>query len=465
MLQVLSTVSLFQALTPSQQSQLMEMSHQKRLKTGEVLFQQNDKATDFYLVIEGTIEISQQVDNQEILAGVYGENQFFGEVPLLAGTPHLATAKALINTTVSCFPEETFWYMLCNFPSIRQKVMGFMANRMSELQTISQHYNKMTALGTLAAGLAHELNNPASAAQRAVGQLEHTVSSRHTIAYKSLQQLLPTKAFDLLLEMKNEAIDWVRKDSDLDPLSQIDWEDELATWLDHHDIADAWSLAPTLVTGRIKTEQLDGISQMISAEALPDALLWLETMINETVSFHVLTQGINRMCEIVSAVKSYSYLDQAHHAKKRIDLHHDLDNTLTILKFKLRKKNIAVVREYDEQLPPMIANGNSLNQVWTNLLDNAIDATETNGKIWIRTFVEQDYIMVEISDNGAGIPADIQSRIFEPFFTTKKVGQGMGMGLNLVYKIVVGEHNGTIRCLSEPGLTSFFIHLPRDLTS
>ncbi|WP_013334599.1 ATP-binding protein [Gloeothece verrucosa] len=460
MLEVLPQIPLFQELENTEKYKIFQIGHQISLSSGEILFKQNEPATHFYIVLEGQIQIIQKVEEQEILIGTYSNNQFFGEVPLLAGTPHLASGKAVIYSVLYCFDEKDFWQIMLTFPCIRKKIIGFMANRMQELQTISLHHEKMIALGTLAAGLAHELNNPASAVQGAVGLLNETINNRNTLASKAITEALDPKQLESFLNLKNYAVKYASNALCLEPLKQIEWEDELTNWLDTHQVDNSWKLAPNLVIGGIKVEHLEKISQELPTQTFKDVLVWLEAIINEFNMLNVLQQGIIRISDIITAVKSYSFVEQTPYKKKDVDLHACLENTLIILSFKLKKKNISVICNYDHQLPFIYADGNSLNQVWTNLIDNAIDAINTKGTIWIRTAVEKNYVIVEIADNGSGIPPEIQSRIFEPFFTTKEVGKGMGLGLDLVYKIVVNEHKGTIRCLSEPGYTSFLIHLP-----
>lgn len=456
---MLRKISLFKELTTEEQLKLLQMGTNTWLNPGEMLFKQGDPAKHFYVILEGAIRIARKIDNRELVVTTYLTDTFFGEVPLLAGTPHLASGQALSRTHVYSLQKNDFWQMLVTYPSVRKTILGLMASRMQELLGLSQHREKLIALGTLAAGLAHELNNPASAVRRAAQQLGDAMQSRHALALKQIEKRLTPAQLECLVELKHKAIKCVVTSSLFEPLAQIDLEDELANWLEERGIADGWKLAPTLVTGGINTLALEALGEQMTTDTLSELLTWLEAILAEASLLNVMEHGTARICDLVKAVKAYAYVDQAPQ-KKNIDLHEGLENTLTILGYKLKKHSVSVLREYAQNLPCIQAEGGALNQVWTNLIDNAIDALGEQGTIWVRTSVEKDYVMVEIADNGSGIPPEIQPRIFEPFFTTKEVGVGTGIGLNLAYRIIVGEHNGSIRCFSKPGDTRFLVCLP-----
>ncbi|WP_198940866.1 ATP-binding protein [Scytonema sp. HK-05] len=323
---------------------------------------------------------------------------------------------------------------------------------------LSQQHEKLVALGKLAAGLAHELNNPATAARRATGHLCHKMEVLQTFAVRCIEQHLTPIQLERILDLKRDAFEHAARLKHLDSLALIDLEDELTGWLQSHGITDGWRLAPTLVAGGLNTLTLEAISSQVATNTLKDVLTWLETTLTTASVVNVLEQSTDRIFEIVKAVKAYSYMDRE--PLQNVDLHEGLDNTLTILGYKLKSHSIIVMREYLQNLPHISAHGSALNQVWTNLIDNAIDAVGSGGKVWVRTSSEKNYVAIEIADNGPGIPLEIQSRIFEPFFTTKQVGAGTGLGLEIAYRIVVGQHNGDIRCFSEPGETRFQVRLP-----
>ena len=262
----------------------------------------------------------------------------------------------------------------------------------------------------------------------------------------------------LLTELQVQAIACSATAPQLDPLAKSDREDAIALWLEQHGISDGWQLAPTLVLAGIDEKRLDAFAEQMSAEAMGEALSWVEATLTIAGLVDEVEQSTARISELVKAVKDYSYMDQA--PLQEVDLHEGLENTLTVLNYKL-KQGVTVRRAYDPNLPSIYACGSELNQVWTNLIDNAINAMNGQGELTLRTLFEHEDVLVEIADNGAaGIPLEIQSRIFEPFFTTKDVGEGTGLGLDIARRIVVQRHNGDIRFFSKPGNTWFQVRLP-----
>ncbi len=454
---MLEKISLFKELT-EEQLHCLPQGTEIWLDSGEMLFKQGDEAEYFYLVFEGAVQIAREVGKQKIVLDTYDTGMFFGEVPLLAGTPHLASGQAVGRSHICCLKEDEFWQMLTICPSIRKVVLGYMAKRMQELQVLSQQREKLVSLGTLAAGLAHELNNPAAAACRATGQLREPMNGLQALALKSIEQNLTPTQLQWLLDLKRDAVEHAATNSCSDPLAQSEREDELTDWLEEHGVADGWKFAFTLAAAGIDTQRLDAIARSASEDAIANVVTWLESTLAITSLLNELEQSTVRVSKLVKAVKGYSYMDRA--PLQDVDVHEDLDNTLTILGHKLKQHNIVVQREYDRTLPCIQAYGSELNQVWTNLIDNAIDALGNKGTIWVRTFKNQDYLMVEIADNGSGIPSEIQPRIFEPFFTTKGVGKGTGLGLEIAHRIVVIKHQGDIRFSSQAGDTRFQVCLP-----
>lgn len=457
MLELLRQIPLFKNLT-DEQLKCVPPGTEVWLESGQILFKQGDTAQYFYLVIEGSVRITREVSKQKIVLGTYDTGMFFGEVPLLAGTLHLASGQAVSKSHLCCLREEDFWHVLTICPSIRKLVLGHMANRMQELQVLSQQREKFVSLGTLAAGLAHELNNPAAAASRATGQIREPLQGLQELALEPIaQHLTPTQLEDLL-ELKRDAIAYANTTNGCDPLTLSDREDELSDWLEEHGITDGWKLAPTLAAAEIDAQRLAAIVAQANQDVIHDVVTWLESTLATANLLNELEQSTIRVSKLVKAVKAYTYMDRA--PLQDVDVHEDLDNTLVILSHKLKQHNTTVKREYDCSLPRILAYGSDLNQVWTNLIDNAIDALGEGGTIWVRTSRKEDSLMVEIADNGCGIPLEIQPRIFEPFFTTKSVGKGTGLGLEIAYRIVVTQHKGDIRFFSMPGDTRFQVYLP-----
>ena len=460
---MLNAITLFKELSVQDRLELLNTGIETCFRSGEVLFQQGDLAKYFYIVTKGAIKVSRKTNNRELILGTYGHDTFFGEIALLGEMTHPYSGLVISPCCVYFFDKDSFWRMIAHFPSIREVVLEYKGKRRQEMQMLSQGHEKFLALGTLAAGLAHELNNPASAAHRAVGQLQTTMLERYTLLLKYMEQHLTPEQMKVLLKLKHNAFMYATKsiclDFSLDPLTRMDLEDRLMNWLEERGVEDAWRLTSSLLVAGITPEQLSEISERVATDTFKDLLTLLETMVTEASLLNVLDHGVKRVSELVSAVKNYSHLDQAATKQSNISIHQGIDNTLTVMSHKLKKHQILVELDYAENLPLIYGNGATLNQVWTNLIDNAIDAVGEKGRIQIRTYQEEAYVIVEIADNGPGIAPEIQSRMFEPFFTTKEVGTGTGIGLSFVYQVVVSEHNGDVHCFSEPGNTCFRVRL------
>lgn len=316
---------------------------------------------------------------------------------------------------------------------------------------------KMATLGTLAAGVAHELNNPAAATRRAALQLRDIFTTLEE-AHANLNTLdLSAMHRDTMLALAKQAQEASTRQSDLDPLTRSDLEAEVEEWLDNEDIPEPWNTAPHLVRIGLDVNKLGDLSSSFDEEVLRAIILWVAALFPVYALLYEISEGSSRISEIVVALKNYSFLGQA--PIQQINIHEGIDNTLVILRNKM-KVGITVRREYSDELPPIVAYGSELNQVWTNLLDNAADAMKGKGEITIRTRKVGTWAVVEIEDNGPGIPEAIQSRIFDPFFTTKEPGKGTGLGLSTSYGIVTEKHKGTIAVKSRPGSTCFTVKLP-----
>jgi signal transduction histidine kinase len=313
----------------------------------------------------------------------------------------------------------------------------------------------MAALGKLSAGLAHELNNPAAAALRAAKTLAQTLPELQTRTLKLNAPRLDAAQLDSLVALQQQMAAQTSAVPHLSPLEQSDREDEICAWLEERGLDNGWEVAPTLVAAGMRAADLAQFAASLPADNLADVLAWLHTSLQAATLLGEIQQSTQRIADLVTAVKSYTYMDQA--ALQEVDIHKGLENTLTVLQYKLKK--MSVRREYDANLPRIMAHGGELNQVWTNLLDNAADAAGEGGTITINTRSEQNYVMISITDNGPGIPLHAQPHLFEPFFTTKEVGRGTGLGLDITYRIVK-RHNGVIEFDSVPGRTRFIVRLP-----
>ncbi|WP_426735457.1 sensor histidine kinase [Myxococcus faecalis] len=315
---------------------------------------------------------------------------------------------------------------------------------------------KLAALGRHAAGLAHEMNNPASAGRRATEQLTQAMDAQEDLSV-ALDQWRLTQAQRQLLLRTCRQSQGRGATRDLDPLTRGDAEDALATWMDAKGVVNAWDLSPTLLDAGIGEAQLEPLTQALPAEALPDALAWLEALVRTRALLAEVRQSTTRLAELAGAVKSYTHAGKEQ--PEPVDVHEGLENTLLLLNYKL-KHGVEVKREYDRSLPRVQALPGMLNHVWTNLVDNAIDAMGGKGHLTVRTAKDQDSLLVEVVDDGPGVPAELLERIWVPFFTTKPMGQGTGLGLDIIRRVVVDRHHGDVRVESKPGRTAFQIRLP-----
>ena len=329
-------------------------------------------------------------------------------------------------------------------------------NLQLEREQQARYLEKMAALGKLSAGLAHELNNPAAAIQRASAGLSESLKHRVREMHRLIAEGLEPSGWQAIDTLLTGITVPGNASSTLDPLEISDREQALEDWLEDHEVDNAWDLAPALVQAGITQEQLEELATSVPPAALMAVIGWLTDTLALHESTDIITRSSHRISELVNAIKGYSHMDRA--TEQTVDIHDGLESTLIILGHRLR--NVTIRREYQRDLPPVRAFGNTLNQVWTNIIDNAIDATDARGTITIRTSRDNGNVVVEIEDNGKGIPADDLSCIFEPFFTTKPQGQGTGLGLDTVWRIVHDEHRGTIVAESEPGRTVLRVSVP-----
>jgi signal transduction histidine kinase len=461
---------LFPKLSDDELERLKTRGRELRLNPGDVLFQEGDPVYQFYVVLEGQVRVTKRMGTGEKLLALHDAGEFTGEISMVMGKPASATGRAITACRVLEIDPDTFKQVLAECSQGAAVILSAMAGRSREAEVMLRQQEKLAALGRLSAGLAHELNNPAAAGQRAAKQLRESIGSIQTRLLKLCDQLFPDGQREFVIQLQQEALAHTSQCCRLDALARSDREDALMDWLDQHHVGNGWKLAPVLVSGGITDDRLDELADHLSPTALTEALNWLTETLTLASLVNEVEQSMNRISELVKAIKSYSYMDQA--PIQEIDLHEGLENTLTILHHKL-KYDITVNRNYGEDIPKIYAYGSELNQVWTNLLDNAAYALKMKLKqyqsesksftptISIRTERLADQrILVEITDNGLGIPPEIQSRIFEPFFTTKGVGEGSGLGLDIVHRIIVQHHHGDIHVTSQPGETRFSICLP-----
>ena len=372
-----------------------------------------------------------------------------------------------LDSAVRCIEMGAEDYLPKNFNPVFLRARLASSLRRKKLRDLEQAYlqqevmlrqsEKLATLGRLSAGMAHELNNPAAAALSGSQQLRIVFDKlvQRSIAFNTANlSLNQIQQLETLLSTINVSGDGKEE---LDPLTRSDRETEMEDWLDEIGLEDAWEYAPIMVDLGLDSDALQHLTDLFDPEQLVMIVRWLANVTSIKELIHVIGEGTGRISSIVGALKTYSYLDQG--PIQNVDIHEGLNNTLLMLNSRL-KRGITVYREYDHDLPTVEAYGSELNQVWTNIIDNAISAMNEQGEITLRTYQDNEWVVVEIEDNGPGIPLEVQTKIFDPFFTTKPPGEGTGLGLNISHNIIVEKHHGNISVVSEPGSTCFRIGLP-----
>jgi signal transduction histidine kinase len=429
----------------------------RSLEPGEVLAHQGDDA-QMEILLDGEIRMSRRETSRQVNTFMLGEGQFSGRLPFSRMRQHVATIVAQVSTRVGLLDPAHFDDMHVHTPVLLERLVHMMVDRAREYTRLGAQREKLLSLGTMSAGLAHELNNPASAARRTAQTLTERLDRFDELSSRLLREaMFGTSSGNpfapIYSEVSGEGVD-------LDPLTQSDREDELGEWLEDQGVAEPWNVASTMVNAGLTLERVLEVSDAIRDRYRADFLSWLQMDLEMRMLSHDLLASTARISDLVGAMKSYSYMDQDQE-RTLTDIHEGLRNTLTILDHKIRKKAIDVVRDFGE-VPPIPVHGGELNQVWTNLLDNAVSALPEGGIITVRTRFDtlSETVVIEVHDNGPGVPDELRSRIFEPFFTTKGVGEGTGMGLDIAHKIVSRRHFGTLQLSGGPGNTCFTVRLP-----
>jgi len=449
----LSKIEVFANLPQEQIAWLAEHCEEKQFQPGEIMGREGEPLDYLTVILEGEILIQRGSGADEIIFRGFA-GQVTGLLPYSRLTHYSGTSRAVLRTRIAVLHRSLFPEMLQRMPVLGQRLVSIMADRIRETARMETQRDKLVALGKLSAGLAHELNNPAAAAQRATASLRETLETVRDASIRLARHALTTEQREMITGFEREA--GHAPTISADPLAQSDREERINTWLETRHVPDGWKIAPAIADAGVEIPKLECLAGEVGDEVLCDALTRIASLITIAKLIEEIEISTRRISYLVQAIKEYSYMDQA--AMKEVDLHQGLENTLTILHYQL-KGGITVVRDYDESLPRVCAFGGELNQIWTNLMANAIEAMHGKGELRVRTAQELDRVLVEIGDNGPGIPADILPHIFEPFFTTKGVGEGTGLGLDTVGRIV-RNHHGEIRVSSRPGDTRFQVFLP-----
>jgi signal transduction histidine kinase len=426
---------------------------------GADLYEINHARRGFWIVLEGELRLQKPTkDGELIMIGTLTAGETGGEVPLLAGKDSEIYITVLKACTVVYLREELFWKLMFACPQVRMGVLGNMARRLQVFQSQELHREKLISLGTMAAGLMHELNNPGAAARRAASQMRENLSRLQQISLRMCGGDVMTQGQTDCLRVLQEQALKPQKLSAMSSLDQADAEDELASWLEDHGIENSWKLAATLSGIGFDAQALECAQHEFPGNTLSDPLNWVEALISSVQLVGTIEESVSRVTDLVGAVKKYAYEDKPQ--RHQLDVHDSIQSTLVILGHKFRQKELTVEKLFAPTLPAISTCGVGLSQVWTNLLDNAIDASPQKGTVRVRTWVAGESVCVAIGDDGPGIPEENKKLIFEPFFTTKPTGQGTGLGLDIVRHIVVDKFGGEIKLDTVPGKTEFTIKLP-----
>jgi signal transduction histidine kinase len=447
---------LFAELSEEDLTGVADGSEPVDVTAGEELAREGEPGDAMFVIVSGELQVVKRSRRSEVPIALLGPGEIVGEMAIFESQPRNATVRAVSPSRVIRIGRDEILELLRTRPSVTLSMLRTMMGRLRNTESMLREREKLAALGTLSAGLAHELNNPAAAVQRSAALLEDGLDR-----WAGATSVLGTVVRDqehatYLAGLGGEVARHAGQEGVLDPLEASDRAWDLETFLEERGVADAGELASALVTGGWDREHLERIEADFPGDALGPIVGWVAAGSGVHALVDEVAAGAKRISEIVKAVKEYSYMDQA--PVQQVDVRAGIDNTLVILRAKL-KAGITVTRDYQPDLPLIEALGSELNQVWTNILDNAIDAMGGQGEIRIRTFARGTDVVVELCDNGPGMPPEVRERIFEPFYTTKPPGSGTGLGLHISHN-VVARHGGRINVRSRPGETCFEVCLP-----
>jgi signal transduction histidine kinase len=446
-------VPVFADLPDDQIAWFLSQTQEVHLKAGDIYMRVGEPAEFMVVILEGTLQVRGEINGETITIDIKA-GTVTGVLPFSRMKKSTLTGRAVTESHVLRFPASLFPELVQRMPELTQRLVGLMSDRIRETTRIEQQKDRLAGLGKLSAGLAHELNNPASAAKRATGQLREILKRIRDASHElGRRELTPAQKAEI---EKLETSFVQQAGPPADALTISDLEDQIDSLLRSHGQNDLWQLASDLARKNVKPEALESLFSILDADTARAALVRIAASVEVAGLLNEIESSTSRISDLVRAIKEYTYMDQA--PVQNVDIVRGLETTLTILNHKL-KRGVVVQRDYPPA--PLLINsfGSELNQVWTNIIDNAIDAMNGQGELRIRAYREEPCVVVEIGDNGPGISPEVKAHIFEPFFTTKGVGEGTGLGLDTVQRIVK-KHRGNIQVSSKPGDTRFQVYLP-----
>ena len=459
----LKTLFLFEKLSDEQLDWIAEHGCTLRAPAGSLVLAEGEPADQFFVLLSGTIQLFRRIGQDEVPTtrteqrGVYmGATQAYLRDD---GVPrkYMASMRALDDSEFFVLSAADFGRLMRDWFPMALHLLEGLTVGMRDRQAAVSERQRLAALGVLSAGLMHELNNPAAAASRATGALRQRVAGmRHKLAMLAAGKVPPDR-LNALVALQEDVIERAAKAPTLTAMQAADREDELGDWMEQHGVTGAWDIAPVFAQGGIDVDCMIEIEAKVDSGLLDQAVHWIGYALETEQLMSDIEDATGRVSSLVAAAKQYSQMDRAAH--QWIDVHTGIESTLVMLTHKIGN-GVKVVKDYDRSLPEVPAHPAELNQVWTNLIDNAVQAMHGVGTLTIKTYRDENYVIVSVGDTGPGVPEELRKRVFEPFFTTKPVGEGTGLGLDISYRIVVNGHGGDIVLISKPGDTQFQVRLP-----
>jgi signal transduction histidine kinase len=448
----LRKIAVFSDLPQEDLLWFVSKSQELRVAPGDIVMCEGDKPEFMIVMLEGEIRARAEHGPADGPVFTMSGGEVSGMLPFSRLKVVSVTGRAVVPSHYLAFHVSHFEEMFHRLPELVRRLVGLLADRVRSVTRQEQQHEKLAALGKLSAGLAHELNNPSAAARRSAAALRDSLARLRSAARSTT---IGPDDCARLAQTEEQIRSSLKPAQFKDEFVRVEREEAIQSWLESHNVAEPWKLAPQLADANLTDADLARFAKAAGA-SVGSELIRFATLLEMDRIAEELEHSSARISDLIRAIKEYSYMDQG--PVQEVDIEHSLETTLTIMHHKL-KRGITVTRDYSPGLPKVMASGSELNQVWTNLIDNAADAMKGTGTLTIRTARENDFVLVEIADNGPGIPAELKSRIFDPFFTTKGVGEGTGLGLDIVNRIVKNAR-GQVNVISAPGDTRFQIRIP-----